>query len=126
LVLIPLHNEVKAIIKNNFGNLPPKQSLRDFNDNLRKLGMLANIDDKVKGYKSNGKSKNKIKGYFKKYELLTSHCIRRSFATMYVGKIPNESLQSIMGWTSDKMVKLYNKTSKESHSEVLKNIWDNN
>lgn len=126
LVLIPLHNEVKSIIKNNFGNLPPKQSLRDFNDNLRKLGMLANIDNKVKGYKSNGKSKNKIKGYFKKYELLTSHCIRRSFATMYVGKIPNESLQSIMGWTSDKMVKLYNKTSKESHSEVLKNIWDNN
>ena len=36
-------------------------------------------------------------GYIQKYELITSHVGRRSFATNYYGKVPTAYIKTIMG-----------------------------
>lgn len=105
---IPLHPEVVAIIERNGGNFPKKISSQNYNEALKDLCEVAEINDPVQGSKmiEIGKDKNgdkifrKVPGTFKKWELITSHTGRRSFATNYYGKMPVELIMSITGHAS--------------------------
>ena len=44
---------------------------------------------------------------FPKYELITSHCFRRSFATNYYKKIPTAVLMSITGHSKESLFLSY-------------------
>jgi hypothetical protein len=39
------------------------------------------------------------------------------------GKVPNEVIQSVAGWSSSEMISHYNKTSKKEYAEQLKEFW---
>lgn len=51
----------------------------------------------VKADRYNGKIKRKEKGIYPKYAILTSHDLRRSFATNFYGKIPTPILMNMTG-----------------------------
>lgn len=59
--------------------------------------MLAKINEPVTAYRYNGKLKRKELGVFPKYAIITSHDLRRSFATNFFGKIPTAILMSMTG-----------------------------
>ena len=67
--------------------------------------------------------KRKKIGVYKKYELVTSHICRRSFATNTLGVIPNQDIIKIAGWSDEKMLNKYNKTTNKESANKLKEAW---
>jgi len=58
---------------------------------------LAGIDQVIRGNKMSSVTKSVEFGMYPKYELITSHTMRRSFATNYFGKIETPILMEITG-----------------------------
>jgi len=123
-VLIPMHAEVKKVIKQNFGNLPPKMTLTEFNIAIKKIAQVCEIDEVIEGKLWDAKKKRRVRGFYKKYLLLSSHSCRRGFATLYKGVISDDAICSILGWSSNAMLKIYNQTSKKEYAEQLSQIWE--
>lgn len=123
-VVIPVHRVIKDIVKKNFGNLPPKMNLTKFNLAIKTICQICDIDEQVFGSLYDKEKKRKVKGYFKKFQLISSHSARKSFCTINYGKIPNEVLCSVLGWSTDKMISLYNKTTKTDYANQLKSHWE--
>lgn len=124
--VIPLHPKVEAIIEKYNGNFPRKISDQRFNEYVKIVCQKAGIVEHVEGSKMDKKTKRKIKGIFPKYELVSSHICRRSFATNHYGKLPTPVIMGITGHATETMfLKYIGKTSKD-HAEVLKEFWSNN
>jgi len=68
-----------------------------FNKKIKELCRLAGIDQVIKGNKMSSVTKRVAFGMYPKYELITSHTMRRSFATNYFGKIETPILMEITG-----------------------------
>ena len=95
-VTVPVKDKhVVSILKNN---LPHKISQQNFNKYLKLVCEKAGIKEKVKGYKFNSISKRKQYVKVPKYEILTSHDLRRSFATEhYNNGVPVNFIMNITG-----------------------------
>lgn len=55
----------------------------------------------VKGYKTCERTRRRKLGVYSKYSLISSHDLRRSFATNYFGKIPTPILMQIRGHSKE-------------------------
>ena len=128
-VAIPIHSQVAAILKKRNGKLPSKISEQKFNDKIKIIAQLCDIDEEMIGgvvqVDDKTKVKRKVIGSYKKYELVTSHICRRSFATNLFGKIPNKVLIDICGWSNEEMLFNYNKTTNMESAIVLQKHWEN-
>lgn len=80
---------------------PKEVSQVQFNKEIKAICKLAGIKEKVSGYKNNPKTKRKELIVAPKYEFVTSHIMRRSFATNYYGKIETPLLMNITGHTKE-------------------------
>ena len=96
VVTVPVNDAyVVSILKNE---LPHKISHQNFNKYLKEVCKIADINDEVDGYKYNSVFKRKQLVNAPKYQLLTSHDLRRSFATFYYNKgIPISFIMNITG-----------------------------
>jgi len=106
-VTIPLLRPVLDILNKNNGSFPKPLSDQRYNDYIKEVAKLAELNDAVEGGKvfSDKKSKTtkirKIVGKYPKYELITSHIGRRSFASNFYGKIPTPILMNITGHSKE-------------------------
>ena len=91
VVIDPVHLK---ILKEDF---PRKIGDRCFNRYMKEVCREAGIDQLVKGYKLNTETRRKELGTHPKYELLSSHDLRRSFATNFFGKIETPVLMQMTG-----------------------------
>lgn len=127
LVAIPLHPMVKAILKKHNG-LPPKMAEQKFNDRIKTVGMLAEIDEVIKGAIIEVDEKTKIKrksvGLYKKHKLITSHICRRSFATNHFNKVSNKVIMDIAGWKSESQMLDYIKSTNMESAIALQKLWE--
>ena len=123
-VVIPIHKQVEYVIKKYHGMLPPKQTNADFNKYIKTLCQLCDIDEPMQGKVFDSKKERKIFGTYPKYKMVTAHSLRRSFCSNFRGKISDDSLCKIMGWSTDKLISLYDKNSKLSHANNLLNVWN--
>jgi len=117
-VEIPLHPYIKAIL-NKYGNVLPKAiSNQKMNDYLKELGKVAELDDKILITKTKG-GKKETKS-FSKWELLSTHCARRSFATnAYKAGLPSISIMKITGHTSETVFLKYIKITKRENALLM-------
>ena len=122
-VTIPVHKMVESILRKRFGQLPKKTSAFEYNRLIKIVAQLAEIDNQVLAKTWNPSKKRKEVRYCKKYECISSHTARRSFASNLYGKVPNEVIQSVAGWSSNEMLVHYNKTSKKEYAEQLQRFW---
>ncbi|WP_158975603.1 site-specific integrase [Cellulophaga sp. L1A9] len=118
-VTIPVLPTTKEILESG---LPHQISLQRLNEKIKEVCRLASIDEFVKGGKimmvdSNGKEilkdvngnylekgvKRKVNGLYPKYELMTSHVCRRSFATNLYGVLPTALIMRITAHSTEKM-----------------------
>jgi len=76
---------------------PQKTNASVFNKKIKELCRLAGINQVIKGNKMSSVTKRVEFGMYPKYELITSHTMRRSFATNYFGKIETPILMEITG-----------------------------
>lgn len=125
-VAIPLHKQVKEILDKRFGFLPPKCSDQHFNREIKIICSLAKINTQTLGGKIIVKDKQKRKevGHYPKYELVSSHICRRSFATNHFGKVPNKVIMDVCGWKSEKQMLDYNKQTNIESAKILADYWD--
>ena len=123
-VTIPVHKMVESILRKRFSQLPKKTTTFEYNRLIRIVCQLAEIDNQILAKVWNSSKKRKEVKYVKKYEAIGSHTARRSFASNLYGKVPNEVIQSVAGWSSSEMLAYYNKTSKKEYAEQLKTFWN--
>ncbi len=113
-VAIPLHPKVKEILTKRNGNFPEKISAQKFNKHLKDLCKLSGLNQPTEGAKYDKETKRKVKGTFPKYELITSHVCRRSFASNFYGDIPTALLISITAHsTESQFLEYIGKTSND-------------
>lgn len=97
-IKIPIHNKIAEIISDGF---PYKISLQKFNNAIHEVCEIAEINEEIEGAK---KIENRnVIDIYPKHKLISSHSLRRSFASNYYGKINTNLLMSITGHTTERM-----------------------
>lgn len=104
LVSIPLNDDALDIIKDG---LPYKISLQHFNEYIKEICKIAELNEPTVGRKKITNNAPTIKGIYAKWELMSSHCCRRSFGSNYYGRIPTPILMNITAHGSERMFLAY-------------------
>lgn len=138
-VTIPVLPVTKEILQEG---LPHKISLQKFNEKLKVLCEKAGITEKIPGYKiemidrngnvipkeKNGKrklkgEKRKIKSSYPKWQLISSHVCRRSFATKTYGNLPTPLIMQITAHSTEKMLLNYIGKSSMDFAQVIADFY---
>lgn len=123
-VVIPVHQVVKQILEKYNGELPRSISNQKMNDYLKLIGKQMKSLQK-KESKSITKGGSKITGSFYKWELLSSHAGRRSFATNeYNAGTPPLTISAITGHRSEASFRKYLRITSEDHAVKIKTLWE--
>lgn len=80
---------------------PKKLTPQRFNLYLKRVLKLAGLNQKVSSFKFNSQTQRKEMGVFPKHEVISSHDLRRSFATNFFGKIPTPVLMHMTGHSKE-------------------------
>lgn len=116
-VYIPLTPRARDIIKDG---LPYKISLEAFNEYLKELCRKSGINTIVKNRLPRTNSTPSQLVEVEKWEAVSSHICRRSFATNYYGKIPTSTLKTITGHSTEEMfLKYIGKTAFNHAKEMI-------
>ena len=91
----------QVVIKLLENEFPRRVSQVVFNKQIKALCRMAGIEDLVSGFKNNPKTRRKEIVNAPKYEFVTSHIMRRSFASNYYGKIETPLLMNITGHSKE-------------------------
>ena len=86
------------LLENEF---PKVVSQVNFNNHIKEICRIAGINELVSGFKNNPKTRRKEIVTAPKYEFITSHIMRRSFASNYYGKIETPLLMNITGHSKE-------------------------
>lgn len=121
-VVIPMHPQVKEILKKRNG-FPRQISDQKFNLYIKDVCEAAKLNKKVEGSKIDKDTNRKKEGIYSKYELVTSHICRRSFATNLYGELPNMVIMGITGHTTETQFLRYIKTTSKENANKLKEYW---
>jgi integrase len=120
MIVVPLKSQVKAILQKYKGIPPEANSNQKMNEYLKELGQLAEIDEEVLITATKGGKR--MTETFKKWELITTHTARRSFATnAYLQSVPTISIMKITGHKTEKSFLKYIKISQEDNANKLIN-----
>ena len=135
-VIIPIHQQISKILENRNGEFPNPISDQKFNEYVKEVCKAVGINQKVEGAKSTKiilKEKTetapeeaiyrKESGLFEKWELVSSHSCRRSFASILYGKLPNKDIMAITGHQTEAQFEKYVKIDKKEFATRLANHW---
>lgn len=132
--IIPIHPQVRAILDKRQGQFPRKISDQRFNSYIKEVCKLAGITEKITGAKMDGLTievdgkketiHRKQKKVYSKYELVSSHICRRSFATNLYGKIDTLTIMKITGHKTESQFLKYIKITPREYAEKLMSHWN--
>lgn len=122
---IVLHDKILKILKRNDGDFPKKLPYSKYNKYLKIVCKKAKIDQLTKGRKAVNISDTdkplyrNIDGEYPKFELISSHVGRRSFATNFYGIAPTTYLINATGHsTENQFLKYIGKSNKDIALEL--------
>lgn len=117
-VTVPVHPVVDDIFKKHGGKPPKPLSNQKMNDYLKELAQLAGFDEPV--ILSKDKGGKRFDKQVSKWELVTTHTARRSFATnAFKEGVPAISLMKITGHRTETAFMKYIKISKEENAVLI-------
>lgn len=128
-VTVLLHPKVIEILEKRNYNFPCLYSQNIgsassiFNKLIKKVSKEVGLTKEVEGAKVNPKTNRKENGIFPKYQLITSHICRRSFATNFYGDIPTPLLINITGHSTEKEFLNYIGKASIDYAEQLAKYW---
>lgn len=118
-VVIPIHPVVREIIDSGF-DLSDTVSDQKLNAHIKDLCRMAGIDEEVLVNKNVGGHNTEI--VLPKYQLVSSHTARRSFATnAYKAGVPTIAIMKITGHRLESTFLKYIRVSAEENAEILSN-----
>ncbi len=104
-ILLPLHPTVMHILKRNNNKFPPKISAQSYNKQIKEIARIAGLDIEINLRRREQHRVVSISG--PKWQAMTSHIGRRSFASNFYGKIPTALLMEATGHSSERMFLRY-------------------
>lgn len=123
-VTIPIHRKVQDILNKYNGQLPRAYSNQKMNKHLKEIGSKLQSLQTITSITIT-KGGATITKQHHKYELLTTHTARRSFATnLYLAGRSPILIMSITGHRTEKAFLRYIKVTRAEHAKVLKMHWD--
>lgn len=119
-VIIPIHTVVRRIV-DHYGGFPPSISNQKTNENLKTIMEIAGFDSDVIVTEYRGGKNKRTDIVKKKYELITTHTARRSFATnMYLsGDVPVHSIMKITGHRTERSFLTYIVLENREHTDIV-------
>jgi len=122
IVMIPLHPVVLSILKKYNNNLPRVLTNQKMNEYLKELGQLAEFTKPF--HKQTTIGGKRLSKKFCKWEMLSTHTARRSFATnLFKAGFPSISIMKITGHKTEKAFLKYIKVTPEEHAAKLLEFW---
>lgn len=122
-VLIPLHPVVLEIWEKYDKKLPPNITNQKLNDYIKEVCELAGLNKHE--HKAITKGGVKRSQRFEKWELVSSHTARRSFATnLFLDGFPTLSIMQVTGHKTEKAFMKYIKVTPEQHAKLLHLHWE--
>jgi site-specific recombinase XerD len=101
---IPMHKLVRQIIERD--GFPPTISQQKFNKQIKIIGQIAQINENVIFSRTEGGKR--VEYSQPKYELITTHTARRSFASNLLSRgIPKQFIMAVTGHTTEKSFNKY-------------------
>ncbi|MEX2591587.1 MAG: site-specific integrase [Anditalea sp.] len=122
--IVPLNSYSKAILKKykNLASPIPIISNQKFNKYVKELCKLAEIDDPIEIIRYKGATKQST--MYKKYEIISAHTGRKTFATLSLEKgIPAETVMKITGHADYKSFQRYVKVTEERKRNEMQKAW---
>jgi integrase len=117
-VFIPLHAQSLHILQKYNYQLPRMISNQKFNDYIKEAAKLAGIDTPTTTHRTEGGQP--IERVCPKFELVTVHTARRTFATLaYKAGLPATSIMKITGHKTERTFQTYVKLDNQEHAELL-------
>lgn len=104
-ILLPLHPTVLNNFYRNGNTFPKPMDIQQYNNDIKKIAKLADLNETIKARKRIGYRTKTVKT--PKWETLSSHIGRRSFATNFYGKIPTPLLMEATGHSTEQMFLRY-------------------
>lgn len=123
-VTIPVHKAINGLLEKYAGKFPTPLSNQKTNNYLKELGKEINSLQKSvsKTITKEGMSKQ---ASYAKWEMLTTHTARRSFATNeFLAGTPTLTIMAITGHKTEKAFLKYIKLNSSDHAKLLKATWD--
>lgn len=121
-VNIPIHPAINNIV-NKWGTFPKAIDHSDFNKRIKKIAQKAGINQIVSSNKYIGIQV--IESKLPKYELISSHTMRRSFITNLHHKgMPLRNIMDFSGHSTMSSLERYLKSDLNESSNLLINIWN--
>ena len=130
-VIIPILPQVEAILKKYNGDFPPllssktKHNYNLYNSLIKEVCKLAKIDELCKGRVSNYGGRGAKVVEKPKYQLVTSHIGRRSFASNYYGKLNQQLIMSVTGHKTEASFLKYINADRQIDTEALNSAFLN-
>ncbi len=123
-VVIPVHPIVNTILNKYNGELPKPITNQKFNEYLKEVARLADLKEGITKHITKGGKQETI--FKNKWELVTTHTARRSFATnAYKQGIPSITIMKITGHRTETAFLKYIKVTPQEHAEIMRDIWLN-
>ncbi|MCK3684382.1 site-specific integrase [Maribellus sp. YY47] len=122
-VIIPLHPVVKEILERHDWKLPKPKANQPFNRDLKLIAKASRLRQKeIKGITKGGAYSEKT---LEKWEMVTSHTARRSFATnLYNQDVEVITIMKMTGHRTINSFLRYIKVSEEEHARKLQKHWE--
>jgi len=119
IIKLPLSKSLRLILDKNNGSFPRQISDQKYNVYIKEVCKHAGLTDLVEGSKIDIATKRKKTGKYEKWELVTSHIGRRSFASNYYGQIPTPMIMYATGHSTEQMLLKYiGKTNDDNALEL--------
>jgi integrase len=119
---LPLHPTVLHTIERNGNGFPKLMDIQNYNDQIKEIAKLSNLNEPMKARKRLGFRTKEVKA--EKWEILSSHIGRRSFATNFYGKIPTPLLMDATGHSTEQMFLQYINPVDKERILSLSNYFD--
>ncbi len=119
-VVVPLNKVALEILKKYDNQLPPAITNQKFNEYIKEIAQMVEAlhEPQTRAITKGGKQ---FEETVPKWQLVSSHTARRSFATnAYERGTPTISLMQITGHRTEKSFLKYIKTSKKKHSDIVR------
>jgi len=121
-IVIPLHPTVLNIVDKYPDGLPKVPTNQHMNRSLKEIAKAAELNEKVNATITKGGVE--ITKTHEKWELVSTHTARRSFATnAYLMGIPSITIMAVTGHKTESAFLKYIKVTPDEHAEKIREIW---
>jgi len=120
-VTIPINSKLRAILA-KYDNNPPKPiSNQKFNDYLKELGKLAGLEESI--LLTRFRNGERLDDKQPKYELISTHTARRSFATnAYKSGVPAKYIMAVTGHKTEREFFKYVRMSADEQAVLVSDL----